>query len=58
MMMTPVYRVTQDFHEPQFFLFKSDAKLFMMDKPFASMDIVYARDMDEARKKVASAKPW
>ena len=57
-MMTPIYRVTQDFHNPQYFIFKSDAKLFAMDKPFASIDIVYVRNIDEARKKVQSAKPW
>ena len=58
MMMVPVYRVTQDYHNPQYFLFKSDAKLFIMDKPYATMDIMYRRNMDEARKLVESAKPW
>lgn len=58
MKMTPIYRVTQDFHNPQYFLFKSEAQLFASDKPLSNVDIIYARDMDEAKKKVESAKPW
>lgn len=57
-MMTPVYRVTQDFHNPQYFLFRSEANLFASDKPYATVDIVYVRNMDEARKKVDSTQPW
>ncbi len=56
--MTAIYRVTQDFHNSQYFLFKSDAKLFAMDKPLATIDIVYRPTKAEAQKLVDSVKPW
>lgn len=54
MKMIPLYRVTADFHKPQYFQSRATAEMFIEDKPYATMDIVYCYNTDEVNRRLAS----
>jgi hypothetical protein len=58
MKMIPLYRVSADFHSPMFFRHKVDAEIFIMDKPFATMDKVYCYNETEVARRLAQNGEW